>query len=465
MTPFNHLIHLWPGLEDIVIMNFYLVMAILFGLNIKNKNISEKKYYSFYVWGVLVSVGGAISLCLLYLLAYGGGDTTEYFRGSLSMVKFLAKEPWEYFKLLIGIVKRESRFMFDATTGVPWQISDYNAFTVVRLSSIFVFLGANNFFTASLLVGWFSFSGKWALYKLFCEHYPKYYKSIAFGILFYPSIVFWGSGILKDTYTLASIGWFLYNFYAVFIKKEYNSGNIVLMLIGGWLILTIKPYVFVALTPGVLIWLSFNRLKKINNPVWRLLSAPLITILFAGFGLIIINVFGSYLGPYGDLDSIILKAQVTQDDMMRAHAYSENYFDIGRLDGSLGNFLSKIPAASIAGLFRPFLWDVRNFLMLLAGLENTFLLGMVFIILWRIGPIKGLKIISDEPLIGFSLLFALIFAFAVGVSTANFGALVRLRIPLLPFLVSALIIMLHRSLEIKKERENKQAKSFSLEKK
>lgn len=445
-------------------MSFYLIIFVISGLAIRGKYNHHKPYYNYYLPGLLASIAGAIAVCLIYLLYYGGGDTTDYHRGALSMVRLLHKDPGEYFKLLIGIVTPESRYVFDSSTGVPWQITDYFTFTVVRLSSIFVFFGFNNYFTASLLIGWIGFMGKWSLYKMFCELYPGYYKSFAIMILFLPSLVFWGSGMLKDTYTLAASGWFMYNFYRVFIKKQYGFVQIFMMVLGAFLIATIKPYVFVAITPGVVIWLSFDKIKRIENPVGRIAVAPAVLLFFIGIGLLVLNLFSSYLGEYGSIDSIIRKAMITQDDMMRAHAYSENFFDIGRLDGTLWNFLSKIPAATMAGLFRPYLWDVRNPLMLLSALENAFLLGSFLLVLWRVGLVKGAQITFNEPVVIFSLIFALIFAFGVGVSTANFGALVRLRIPLLPYLASALMILLHKSIELKKEKEATQRQPFVVQK-
>jgi hypothetical protein len=46
-----------------------------------------------------------------------------------------------------------------------------------------------------------------------------------------------------------------------------------------------------------------------------------------------------------------------------------------------------------------------------------------------------------NPTVAFCLGFSLIFAFAVGVSTYNFGTLVRYKIPMLPFFIIALILV------------------------
>jgi hypothetical protein len=48
--------------------------------------------------------------------------------------------------------------------------------------------------------------------------------------------------------------------------------------------------------------------------------------------------------------------------------------------------------------------------------------------------------------------FAIIFSFAVGITTHNFGTLVRYKIPMYPFFVSGLFILLSYS---KKERKSR----------
>jgi hypothetical protein len=174
----------------------------------------------------------------------------------------------------------------------------------------------------------------------------------------------------------------------------------------------------------------------------------LFAFLVAGFGLL--NLFSEMLGDYGTLEGIIRKAIITYEDHIRAEQYGYNFYSLGEFDGTLWNFFSKAPAAIAAGLFRPYMWEIRNPVMFLAAAENTAFMLLVLVILWKTGPVKMIKIIFDEPLVVFSLTFAIVFAFAVGISTANFGALVRLKIPLLPFITTGLFILYHKAREIKK---------------
>jgi len=62
-----------------------------------------------------------------------------------------------------------------------------------------------------------------------------------------------------------------------------------------------------------------------------------------------------------------------------------------------------------------------------------------------VGPLKAWKTINKDPTIQFCLIFSLVFAFAVGISSFNFGALSRYKIPCLPFYALALILIYYKN--------------------
>ena len=439
---------LFPSLTDYVIMVVYLMVMFIWAFHIQRQKRDTQPAYQYYAWGLFAKVGGAMVLGLAYIFYYDGGDTTGYFRSSLAMVNLFMEEPAAYIRIILGSLSTENLSAFTPYTGYPGYAHDLSSFNVVRYTSVFTLLGFLNYFTTSILFAWFFYTGYWKLYMLFVHLYPRYYKPFAFAILFFPSVLFWGSGILKDTIALSMTGWFLYAVYHVFVLKKKVFLNLLSTLFTLWIILSIKAYIIVALLPGVLIWLGWNYIKRFDNAVVRVISAPLITVLFLGLGLGLLSLFGEVLGEYGSMESILQKAIITYEDHTRYTQYGEGFYDLGTFDGTLSNFFSKAPAAITAGLFRPFLWEIRNPAMLLAALENTAFFLMMLVIVWRTGPVKTVKIAFDEPLVIFSLSFALVFAFAVGVATANFGALMRLKTPLIPFLLGALFILYYRSKEI-----------------
>ncbi|MFA5782904.1 MAG: hypothetical protein WC868_11620, partial [Bacteroidales bacterium] len=159
------------------------------------------------------------------------------------------------------------------------------------------------------------------------------------------------------------------------------------------------------------------------------------------------------LGVYGTTETMLKHAQLVQQDLIRGEQYGANYYDIGKFDASITGILSKAPKAIIAGLFRPFIWETRNIVMLFSGLENFILLIFTLYIIFRIGIKSVYKVIINEPLIIFSLTFSIIFAFFVGLATANFGALVRYKILAIPFFLVALINTYYLIRKNKKEEQ------------
>jgi uncharacterized BrkB/YihY/UPF0761 family membrane protein len=95
--------------------------------------------------------------------------------------------------------------------------------------------------------------------------------------------------------------------------------------------ISFKPYIFVALLPGTLIWVSFKRIQSINNPVFRILIAPLIITIFLVGGSFIFGSLSSNLNQYSSVEGVLNKAATNQQDLKQEY-YHGNSFDIGKFD-------------------------------------------------------------------------------------------------------------------------------------
>ncbi|RZK35167.1 MAG: hypothetical protein EOO61_12360 [Hymenobacter sp.] len=115
-------------------------------------------------------------------------------------------------------------------------------------------------------------------------------------------------------------------------------------------------------------------------------------------------------------------------------------YHLGELDGTIGGMAKLAPQAIIVSLFRPFLWEARNPVMLLSALEATYFLFFTLRIFYRNGIMRTLRLVSSTPVLTLCFVFSLVFAVAVGTSTSNFGTLVRYKIPLIPFYMCGLLI-------------------------
>lgn len=440
---------------DIVVSGFFALLIYFVARRIQGNNIQTNPIYSYYIKGMMLKVFGSIIVCLIYIFYYGGGDTTGFFDSSLLLTKLFTFSPSTFFSVVRGDLSYDNLAVFvDAGLCCPDYYRDPQSFAVVRVAGVINFFSFNSFFGTSILFAALSFGGTWRLFMLFNELYPEMEKKFAIAILYMPSLLFWGSGILKDTITFSAACWLTYSVYNIFIKKYKRLKFAIILTVASFVLISIKPYIFVALLPGSAIWISFNRISKIQSSFVKVFIAP--AIIGIGFLLTstIMGALGSSLGSYGSLDQALNKAQATKSDLTR-EAYGKNSFDIGKFDGSAGSALSMFPQAIIAGLFRPFLWEARSIIILISALENTFLLFITIRTLLKVGPGRFLARISGEPLLIFSFVFAVFFAFSVGLSTANFGALVRYKIPCIPFYLSSMyIIDAKREMKTAKDDDN-----------
>ena len=415
--------------------------ALLYAHYIKQKNIYDKPEYKYFVNGLILRIVGAISLGLVYFFYYGGGDTINYHQTANAYAKLIFVDTDAFFNGWFG-GETNQYFSFNEFTGYPvYRKTDHHSFFVVRLLIPIVSLGFYSYFASAVLTALVTYGGLWKLYQTFLQEFPQLKRELAIACLFLPSCVFWGSGLMKDSFTLSAVGWFTYSFYHLFIKKERNLKFVLFLSISSFIILAIKPYIFFAILPGSILWLSNNFIKKIDNRILRSLAAPVLLGGAGIIGFIALDQMGDSLGAY-KVDKVLDRAVVVQQDM-KADYYGGKSFDIGDFDGSTSGVVNKAPVAIFAGLFRPGLWDVRNAVMLVSSLENTYLLLMTFFLLFKLKFFGFFKYINKNPLLLFSILFSLFFAFSVGLTVANFGSLVRLRIPELPFFVASIFIIKH----------------------
>jgi len=285
----------------------------------------------------------------------------------------------------------------------------------------------------------------------------------AIAILFMPSVSFWGSGVGKDSFMLSALGWFVYSFYSLVKRNKGEPAlkHYIFIIFSVFIMISIKAFNFYAMGICIGLWFVFELIGKINNDVLRVLLYPFVFVCVTAVGLVLFMMFGNLAGgEYGSIDGMLSHALVVQQDLTR-EVYGENSFDIGAFEPTVPGILSKFPVATMAGLFRPYVWEANNGLMMLSALENVFLFFLTVYVLVTIGPRYFFQSFTRKPyILMLSLTFSILFAFSVGLVTANFGALVRYKIPLIPFYVAAMFIMLRSYEDRKKGKRNEPPPGF-----
>ena len=433
---------------DLLLIPLFLVIIFFISYAIKNRNKIKIPEYNYFVKGLFFKIFGASAFALTYLFYYNGGDTTNYFIGAQCLSKLFWLDFNSFYDITINnnLDFNNYSILLENNLNPPWYMwRDSKTFTVCRYVSVFCLLGFNSFFVTSFLTAVFSYIGIWKLYRLFNLLYPGNSKVFAYLILFLPTLIFWGGGIMKDSFVLGSTCWISYNFYQVFISRKKKLINLIFLIFNISIIISLKPYVVISLVPGMLLWINSAYLKIINNKILKALSLPFLigVIMFAGT--LLFENLSSSMGVYGGVETAIEQAQVIQDDLSRTNQYGDNYYSIGKIEDSLSSLLRVAPLAILTALFRPLFWEIGSPAMVLSALENSILLVFTIVILIRTNPYRLIKIIFNEPFILYCFIFSLLMAFGVGIAGTNFGALVRYKTPLVPFFFTMMYIIFKKS--------------------
>ena len=294
----------------------------------------------------------------------------------------------------------------------------------------------------------------WKTFHVFYGVYPKAYKGFAIAFLFLPSVMFWGGGVLKDSLCIGFLGWLFYASFHFFIKGEWKARFLIISIVSGYCLGTLKIYIMVIFLIVFVGWYLIVLIRKIHNPILK-------TSIIGGI------IFFGGLFMYIDSDFIFENMQYFAVDNIVEHieGYKKMYekfsgdegalISTGNIDPTPAGILRNIPFATGTTLFRPFLWESKKIVTLLSGLENLFILLFTIYILVQTKIYGFFKIIFQNGLAGFCFFFSTFFAAMIGLLTYNFGTLVRYKIPCMPFFIAALIIILH----IHKENKLTQTKS------
>ncbi|MCX6312158.1 MAG: hypothetical protein NT084_11055 [Bacteroidetes bacterium] len=426
-----------------VMLGIYMLVIMGVSFYIQITHIKRDRIYRYYTSAVFAKVISAVAFCLIYIYYYKGGDTVSYFETSRALLNLGMKNPGNFLKEIVQTPSVPNYFLFDRVTGYPWSYMfyDHQTWFVAKLLTPILVVSFKSYLVSTVMLSWLSFIGTWKLFKLLVRYYPNLEGRMAFCMLFVPSVLFWGSGILKDTITFAAVCWIIIGIDGVFISKIKRLRNLFILILSTWVLLSIKPYILISLLPGAFVWILYNRISKARSKFLKYSAIPLIYLSSFLIVYIMLSAFGDRLGKFS-VPKMLVTASITQKDLKQDY-YHGSSFDIGDYDPTITGMLSKVPSAITVGLFRPFLWEARNPVMIASGLENfSFLLLAIGVVVGFFFKMKKFfKIILENPFLIFLLSYTIFFSLLVGLSTSNFGALVRFKIPFLPFFVCALVLM------------------------
>lgn len=425
-------------LNDYLFAFLYFLFFLLLVYGVRNKTIHTPVLRKYFVPAFVVKAVGAITIGMIYQYYYGFGDTFGYYNMGEFFLQAYQDEQASFSDIFFtGNQKLYSNLAYQYNFS-SWYAFNPQTIIVARFSAFFSLLGGGYYLTTALFFALFSFAGIWQLYRTFVRLFPALHRSLAWFILFLPSVFFWGSGLLKDSLSMAGLGFLTFNCFQLFIRRKKIGQSLLLIVLSAYLVFLVKAYILFSFVPAVLMWVLFEYRKRIKSKALKSILMPvMLTLLIVGFGFLNNQLSGAYENL--SLENIAKSASAVQQNI---GAYeSGSAYSIGTSDGSLGSFLKMLVPALVVTLFRPFLWEVNNAFSLISAAESLFFLWFTIYVFRRTGFKKFITTVSNYPIILFCFTFATIFAIAVGIASQNFGTLVRYKIPCMPFYLVGILLV------------------------
>lgn len=434
------------GLYDFVLAFIYLFVIYVFALfyvRVKKPNNPEYKYF---LWALSAKLFGGIFFAFFTIYYYKGGDSLFYFEAASGWVDYILSDPLDNIKMLFT----SEQLLDDYSFKYNYIYKANDMFTMAYNTILLAFLGMKNYLLTSILFAFVSFLGLWYGYSNISKIYPKASKPLLIGFFLIPTAILWSSGILKDTITQGIIGWLLYSVSNILIFNRKKILSIIIIILSAYILFKLKPYILYILIPCFFIWIQSSSKELIKGSFIRILILPLLLVGLLVSGYFITLSFSEGAGKYS-LDNV----DKTLEGFQSWHIYlsetqDQSGYSLGEFEFTPLGVLFKTPAALNVTFFRPYLWEVRNLPTFLGALEGLALLIFFIYLLLKL-RLQFFKLLFKCNEAFFMMLFAIMFGVVVGISSYNFGALSRYKIPAEMLFIVSLTLVYHKHKEEEKK--------------
>jgi hypothetical protein len=361
-----------------------------------------------------------------YYVNHSDADTFKFFTDSKFIFDTLWEKPYDFFRMFTGIHAgdadlREYYVKMDSWLNTSPLYNDNR--TMIRMNTLFRFFSLGYYNVHVVFLNFVSFTGLYCIYKALSGYLPG--KKMEFAILIFlmPSLLFWGSGLLKDGLLITAAGALLLS-YQRMMSDVITFKRSLTFLLSLFILAFIKVYVTVILLPGLFAWF-----------ITRNSSSKKVFLTFiAIYTLYFITAFNLYhVRDEWNVAALLFYKQKNFIEIGMYH--NAKMIPVVNYECSGPGILSHSPQAFANTFLRPFIWETKgNPMVLLSALENVLLLLLIV----------AMCIWSDfkkrlEPVVMLSVIFVICLFTLIGLITPVLGAIVRYRIVGLPFLIFVIL--------------------------
>ena len=368
-----------------------------------------------------VKVAAGIVVGFLYQYYYpNGGDTWLYFRDG-QLLATLARNDFSGYWQLLWASEGE------LPASVTFGFHEPRALFFVKVVSFFNLISLDNYWVISVYFSLFAFLGSWFLLKQLTAQIPNSKLPGAISLLFFPSLVFWSSGLIKESLAMAGLYFIGGIFIRLWFSEKFRLSHILPLLLSVWIVWNLKYYYAAVFFAVGITTLAFKYVVIRGRYRGSFVKECGIWLLI--FVLAIVSV--TFLHPNFSPQQL-LAVIVDNNKAYAVISAPEDQVHFFSLQRSWGSLAINSPWALMSGLFRPFVWESGTILQFVASIENLLLLT-VFVV--AVSKTRQVFESNHRMLVFAAMVYVILLAVFITLSTPNFGTLSRYRVGYLPFFV------------------------------
>lgn len=415
-----------------------VLWALLLGLLIRFTGVFGRDRIQRTAFGGLFALKllAGVGVWVVYTYYYTDKATSDihrFFADAEVVYHTLFENPRHYLHLMTGLGSDAEELQPYLNTMNNWYKSFDEGFvnenrTLIRFNALLMPLTFGSYF-GNLV--WICFLGVWAQAFLFRQLLRRTGGlPVALFVLLnlWPSELFWTSALMKEPLVMAGLALSLGA--ALKLKRAFSWWGVVWLLLGLWFTLLSKFYVGVALLFPLGAFLAVPETASAK----RLLPAyatAVALLLLGTWGL------GKVWAGY-DIPTIVAYKQRAFANVAAATGAGSAFY-IRPLDPNLWDMLRLAPTGIVNSLFRPFPADASGAMEWAAVAENLLFAGVMLGLLWRLR--RGRTNVSLAVAL---LLFGGVILVLGGITVNISGALVRYKMPVIPYLSVGLFLLSQR---------------------
>jgi len=148
--------------------------------------------HKFYWPALIAKCIAGISLGIIYSTYYETSDTFTFFQLASDHADIARNDFSSYLN-----------FLFSKQDG--YYLGEHRTIFYTKITSVLALATGNNYWITSIFFSLLSFFSAWYLSNTIARLFPEYKIAACIAFLFFPSLVFWSSGIIKESLAMAAM--------------------------------------------------------------------------------------------------------------------------------------------------------------------------------------------------------------------------------------------------------------------